>query len=268
MTKLFTIVKDEVDIVEDWLIYHGCMFGWNNIFIIDNYSSDGTWEKINEFKDLVNIFREPDYLKKGDYMRNLINRHCHNGEIAFPIDIDEFVVYYDNNTVSIDKDLINNYINTLPQCTLYKANYIGTLITKENDYEKATYETNYGCYSDLGNIAKSYFNTSYYKGPIDHGNHINSNDYHLTKICLVHYHCRNFEQMRKKVLNNITGLGYYNDLNFLKNLISSNPNCAGNHHVKNQINILEGTYYLGIHCINGTEIDISVLRDRIIGKYF
>jgi hypothetical protein len=44
MTKIFTIVKDEVDIVDDWLIYHGCMFGWNNIYIIDNYSSDGTWE--------------------------------------------------------------------------------------------------------------------------------------------------------------------------------------------------------------------------------
>jgi hypothetical protein len=268
MTKLFTIVKDEVDIVEEWLIYHGCMFGWNNIFIIDNYSSDGTWEKINEFKDLVNIFREHDYSKKGDYMRNLINRHCHNGEIAFPIDIDEFVVYYDNNTLSVDKDLINNYINTLPQCTLYKANYINALITKENGYEKATNEINYGCYIDMGNIAKTYFNTSYYKGHIDHGNHIHSNDYHLTKICLVHYHSRNLEQMRKKILNNITGLGYHNDLNFLKNLILSNPDCSGNHHVKHQINILEGTYSLPCYSINGNEIDISVLRDRIIDKYF
>ena len=53
MTKIFTIVKDVIDIVEEWLIYHGCMFGWNSIYIIDNYSSDGTWEKINEYKDIM-----------------------------------------------------------------------------------------------------------------------------------------------------------------------------------------------------------------------
>lgn len=268
MTKLFTIVKDEVDIVEDWLIYHGSMFGWENIFIIDNYSSDGTWEKINEYKDLVKIFREHDYSRKGDFMRNLINNHCHNGEIAFPIDIDEFVVYYDNNVVSVDKGLINNYINTLPQCTIYKANYINSLITKEHGYEKATYEINCGCYVDMGSLAKSFFNTAYYKGGIDHGNHINRNDYHLTKLCLVHYHSRNVEQMKKKILNNVTGLGYHNDLNFLKNLIQNSPHCSGNHHVRNQINVLEGTYSLGVHTINGNEIDLTVLKNRIIGKFF
>ena len=269
MTKLFTIVKDEVDIVEDWIIYHGSIFGLNNIYIIDNFSSDGTWEKINEFKNLINIFREPEYSKKGIYMRNLINIYCDNGEIAFPIDIDEFIIYYDNNTISIDKDLINNYINNLPQCTLYKANYINPFITQENGYEKATYEMNYGSYCDMGNIAKSYFNTSYYKGDIDHGNHIYSTDYHLTKLCLVHYHSRNIEQMKKKILNNITGLGYHNDLNFLKNLINFNPNCDGNHHVKNQINVLEGTYCLPYHRINNSDINIinlSFLRDKIINK--
>lgn len=267
MTKIFTIVKDEVDIIEDWLIYHGCMFGWNNIYIIDNYSSDGTWEKINEFSHLVNIFREPDYSKKGEYMRNLINIYCYDGEIAFPINIDEFIVYYDNNTVSIDRDLINHYINNLPECMIYKANYIDALITQNNGYEKATYEINYGSYCDMGNFGKSYFNTRYYKGSIDHGNHIVCDNYHLTKLCLVHYHRRNFEQMKKKILNNITGLGYHNDLNFLKNLIKNNPGCAGFHHVNNQINVLEGTYSLNAYTTNNT-IDLTPLKNRIIGKYY
>jgi len=241
------MVKDEIDVIEDWIIYHGCLFGWNSIFVIDNYSSDGTWEKLNEFKDLIKIFREPDYSRKGDYMRNLINTYCFEGEIAFPIDIDEFVVYYDidSNNVWVDKDLINDYLNNhLPQCTLYKANYILPSINNGVGYDKATYEINNGFYLDMGSHAKTFFNTRYYKGNIDHGNHICSNDYHLTKICLVHYHCRNIEQMKKKILNNITGLGYHNDLNYLKNLINTNPNCAGNHHVKYQISILEGTYSL------------------------
>ena len=270
MTKLFTIVKDEVDVIEDWIIYHGCMFGWNNIFVIDNFSSDGTWEKINEFKDLISIFREPDYSKKGDYMRHLINVHCHEGEIAFPIDIDEFVVYYDrpNNIVYSDRELINNYINNLPPCTLYKANYIQASISKPEGYEKATNEINHGIYIDMGNLAKTFFNTSYYKGHIDHGNHINSADHHLTNICLVHYHYRNIEQMKKKILNNVQGLGYQNNLDFLKNTINTNPNCNGNHHVRHQINVLENTFSLPLTDENSNGVCITPLKEQIKKKYY
>jgi len=42
------MVKDEVDIIDDWVIYHGSMFGFPNIFVIDNFSSDGTYEKLLE----------------------------------------------------------------------------------------------------------------------------------------------------------------------------------------------------------------------------
>ena len=43
--KLFTMVKNEVDIVVDWVFYHGFIFGYSNLYIIDNYSEDGTYEK-------------------------------------------------------------------------------------------------------------------------------------------------------------------------------------------------------------------------------
>jgi hypothetical protein len=45
--KLFTMVKDEIDIIRDWIIYHGCMFGWDSIYVIDNFSTDGTYEIID-----------------------------------------------------------------------------------------------------------------------------------------------------------------------------------------------------------------------------
>ena len=30
----------------------------------------------------------------------------------------------------------------------------------------------------------------------------------MTNLCLIHYHCRNLEQMKKKSYNNVKGLGY------------------------------------------------------------
>ena len=42
--KVFTMVKGENDIVEDWVLYHGHLFGFRNIYVIDNLSLDGTYE--------------------------------------------------------------------------------------------------------------------------------------------------------------------------------------------------------------------------------
>ena len=122
MVKLFTMVKDEVDIIQDWLIYHGSMFGFNNLYVIDNNSTDGTFEILKTFSDRIFLKREEDYSKKGIYINQLINQYCKN-DIAFPIDIDEFIVLYDNN-ISTNKQEILDYINNLPKHSVYKCNYI------------------------------------------------------------------------------------------------------------------------------------------------
>lgn len=275
MVKLFTIVKDEVDIVKDWIIYHGSMFGWQNIHIIDNYSTDGTYEVIQEFKDLINIYREPDYKKKGEYMTRLIQNHSYgNDKLAFPIDIDEFVVYLDKDSgsreISVDKQLINNYIHNLPPCRIYKANYLNPILNNSNESDRVVIDLDYSYYSDMGAHAKSFVDTRYFNEPIDHGNHLVCHDYHLTKIALVHYHFRNMEQIKKKIYNNVLGLGY--DMNSLKDTLIQNPNCPGNHHIKNLIEIQENRFqkqYCNTNNIDfNNVIHITPLKNRIIGGYF
>jgi hypothetical protein len=267
------MVKDEVDIIRDWVIYHGSLFGFNNIYVIDNFSTDGTYEELMKFNDLINITRKPDYKKKGDYMTELIRTYSYgNDTIAFPIDIDEFIVYFDKNSkeVIFDKNLINNYINNLVISRVYKANYIMTIPNNKNGNLRAPAEIDYGEYSDYGASAKSFINTKYFNENIDHGNHINCNDYHLTNIVLVHYHVRNFEQLKKKNINNIVGLGYPTDLASLKKLIKDVPNLAGFHHIHSYINILENKYsipYYENYDLN-RHILIKSLKDRILGGFF
>lgn len=266
MVKIFTMIKDEVDIVKDWVNYHGSLFGFNNLFIIDNYSSDGSYEALQEYGSLINLSRESDYKKKGEYMKSLIDKNCNN-EIAFPMDIDEFIVYYDGK-ISIDKNLINNYINNLPECTIYKANYINPLITNENGYNRAPAESDYANYCDYGIFAKSFMNTRLYNGSIDHGNHITDHEHHVTQICLIHFHCRNLIQIKKKIINNVSGLGYECNLDYLINLINNNPNCMGNHHVKSLIRILHNDFDINISSPSSSNIDLSVFKNRIIDGCF
>jgi hypothetical protein len=266
--KVFTMVKGEVDIVKDWVLYHGDIFGYSNLYIIDNFSRDGTWETLINLKKQynINIVRLPDYKKKGDYMTILL-RTIGKGEIVFPIDIDEFIVYYNktNNTISCDRNLIIRYIISLPRLPLYKMNYINSKTLKPEGYERATVDVKYGKYTDYQGHAKTFFNAGLFKGVIDHGNHFHSNNYLLSNLCLIHFHQRNLDQIKKKVYNNVMGLGYppFN-LQALKQLQSRGNNLAGFHHVDKQIAILEKRFSLDIDREESTDISLNPLNEKII----
>ena len=106
-------------------------------------------------------------------------------------------------------------------------------------------------------MAKSFFDTRYWNGEIDHGNHCNyTNHFSMSNICLVHYHSRNYEQHKKKVINNVSGLGY--DANNLDALKGLGKQCGGAHHVGHMIRILEGKYSINTNeRKETTDIDLS-----------
>ena len=264
--KLFTMVKDEVDIVEDWILYHGTIFGFENLYIIDNYSNDGTFQILEKYKinKGIKLFREKDYNKKGLYMTQLIKNVKEDFDIAYPLDIDEFIILFDKNSNQIRIDNIKIYMSRLPKkYTNYKTNYIFSQIdTKDGiGYNRACVEAKYGEYTDYGNVAKTFFNNKTWKGEIDHGNHYCNDNYFMTDLCLIHFHCRNLNQMKKKIYSNVKGLGYeQNNIENLKN----NINSPGGHHVKNQIDILEGKFHINTNYIpHSKTIHLSVFNNYL-----
>lgn len=267
MVKVFTMVKGEADIVEDWVLYHGSLFGYENLYIIDNYSLDGTFKVLIGLnkKYNINITRLPNYKKKGDYMTYLL-RSVAKDEIVFPIDIDEFIVYYDktNKLINCDTFFINNYVNSFPQFPVFKMNYINSKILKLNGYDRATRECKYGLYEDYGEYAKTCFRSNLFKDKIDHGNHYPTNKYILTNLCLIHFHTRNLDQIKKKVYNNVKGLGHdpFNLQNLKMNL-KNEPSMFGWHHIDKQIKILEKTFVISVEAANSEDIDFTPFNNYI-----
>lgn len=271
IVKLFTMVKDEEDIIEYWINYHGSIFGYRNLYIVDNMSTDGTFEKIMKYRKIgVQVFRETDYKEKGNYMTRLIkNRRLGKYDIAFPIDIDEFIVHFDKTHNAINPEHTRKYVNEylkkdFNNYEVFKCNYIETILTTSNPngYNNALIETHYGRYNDYKNLAKTFFNKSKWNGVLDHGNHYNTDNYKLSDLCLVHYHCRGLEQMKKKIINNVKGLGYEIDYENLKEVIKNNKNAHGSHHIVNMIKILENSYTLSltdIDTIAPDDIDLQPL---------
>jgi len=269
--KLFTMVKNEVDIVVDWVFYHGSIFGYSNLYIIDNYSEDGTYEKLSKLKPLgINLNRKADYTKKGDYMTWYYKNCCEPEDFGYPLDIDEFIVYYDkkSNEISVSKKKIIEYFQTLPDAKIYKTAYIQATPNQDytNGFNRAVAECRWGFYDSNYRVdtKKSFIKKKLFNGSIDHGNHLPTNNYYSTDLCLVHFHVRNLKQMKKKIYCNVTGFGYPADsLSKLKKLLEDSPNCSGNHHVIQHIKILEKEYSLPWHPYDETSINLSPLNEFI-----
>jgi hypothetical protein len=269
--KVLTMVKNEEDIIEYWINYHGTIFGYRNIYIVDNYSDDGTYEKILKYKKVgVNISRHSDYKKKGDLMTQMIKQD-NNYDIAIPLDIDEFIVHYDKNNKCLNpthtKKYIDKYLN-LKDNSVFKCNYIQSTISNNNDfgYNNALLESKYGKYEDYKELAKTFFSVKNWNGQLDHGNHYYTKDYFLTDLVLVHYHCRNLEQMKKKVRANINGLGYKEDISKLEEVLKNNENAPGSHHIKHMIKILNNTFTINTS-VNGENNEDYVKLDSLV-NYF
>ena len=43
------MVKDEDDIIREWIEYCGNLFSYENLYIIDNYSTNNTYEICKEY---------------------------------------------------------------------------------------------------------------------------------------------------------------------------------------------------------------------------
>ena len=122
-----TMVKNEDDIITEWIYYHSKLFGIKNLYIIDNYSNDNTYKICkNYIKYGLNLIRKENYWNKGLYMTSCMNDliRNHDIDIFIPLDIDEFICYFDksnkiikcNNLIHYYKELIKQY----PDTTFFK----------------------------------------------------------------------------------------------------------------------------------------------------
>jgi len=88
------LVKNEEDIIEHNIKYH-FKKGIDKFFIIDNGSSDGTFEKIKNLSKEIPIYlerRDPGYFNQGEWINDLFEK-AKNEKFSFffPNDADDFL---------------------------------------------------------------------------------------------------------------------------------------------------------------------------------
>ena len=200
--KLFTMQRNEDDILREWIAYHSRIFGASNIHIIDHLSIKNSVRIIREqFPDVhLRLFSQEnnpaDMMSTGKQVTKWMLEEKHNCDIMIPIDSDEFITY---DGILVDKEKILSELAKLAE-------------SNEPAYRFNTYQyTHCGMNGDAlvsktgirkAPAAKKIFYLSkQFKKTINgnHGNQFNHKIPHC-KLCHLHYTVRGYDQFLSKFL--------------------------------------------------------------------
>jgi hypothetical protein len=104
-----------------WLLWHGNLFGYENLYVIDHGSDDaGVLESLVQAEKWgVHVLRLPagaDFLRKGEFNTGIMRMLQETGQydLLFPLDCDEFVVIRDERgQTNAVPEMIREYLGTL-----------------------------------------------------------------------------------------------------------------------------------------------------------
>lgn len=231
--------KDETYLLRPWLAYHGYLFGFENLFVIDNGSTDpAVLATLDEFSGKgVNINREhptrEDYLSKGELIGATIQALDENRGYDFliPIDCDEFIVLRTDADVLCAREPVLTYFASLT----------GETRVLRVPWQLANHPLNPDIYHRY-----DFFKVFFAAGtalPIDHGNHLavdpSGRTPRDTRLLHLHFHHKVFDLKRAQARQGWIGSIDLDDRAKLETYVGRSE------HVKNYFLHDRDAYYRG-----------------------
>lgn len=113
IVQIFVMIKNEEDIISDWILHHSKIVGLENLFIIDNGSTDKTIEILDSYKEkgLKYIVDTTHF----DAKEKILAKHmrCSKADIVIPLDCDELLIYDDGEKIITSCNFIKEYLSKL-----------------------------------------------------------------------------------------------------------------------------------------------------------
>lgn len=99
--KLFTVTKNEYDLIEDFILYYGNLFGFENLIVIDNGSDDEHVLQVYEryIPRGLTVVVEKGYEgdRQASHFTKHMNLHKSSCDWLIGLDTDEFLAYKDGD---------------------------------------------------------------------------------------------------------------------------------------------------------------------------
>lgn len=199
--------RDEAFLLRPWLAYHGYLFGFENLFVLDNGSTQADVRAtLLEFAregvhvDWDHVSRQ-DYLAKGDLIGDRIISLDATGEYDFliPLDCDEFILLRTEDVFICEREPILAYLTSLT----------GERRVLRFPYQLANHPLNPDIYHRF-EFFKVFFPTGTF-APMDHGHHLAAHASGMepkdTRLVHLHFHHKVFalkvDQARQSWVGNV-----------------------------------------------------------------
>jgi hypothetical protein len=252
IAKVFTVTKDEYDLIEDFINYHSYLFGVNNVYIIDNGS---THPKVLDVYDNFiskggTVYKHLDYTNTGQGVAftNFMNIHKNECKYLFGIDTDEFICLNNvDNYNSCDRNAIIEYLEKIPDdiTMLQISKYLASVVDIENENyinNKIEYPCRNINYFIMQTACASLYFKWFFKGNTfkstgvgcHTGTTLNEKK-NLSEINYYHFTSTGTRRSFERAYNVIIGYHHINHNNTLKekiNILKTNNSMFGGHRVK------------------------------------
>jgi hypothetical protein len=218
--KIFTLTKNEYDLIEDFINYYGKIFGYENLIIIDNMSDDERVINIyKKYENKINIVYEEGYANKGgDHFTKYMLKEKNNCDYMIGLDTDEFLIYNENNEYhSHDlKNYLDEYLTKNNEYSQIKVRYLQNMPTENKIlYNNSVFDFTYFIEIWKGNLQlrKTFYKSSEFIRTVG-GNHgglsTNKNILFSNELCYLHYQYVGKKRQYERSEELVYGLNYIN----------------------------------------------------------
>lgn len=221
IVKIVLMTKNEKYLIKQWIQYHGEIFGYENLHIIDD--SDDI-DVLNYYKSIthlqIHFYHNHQNLSNiTDSINNIMNSVRNECDFMIKLDTDEFISVYnkDNDNISIYKEIIRDSFNKLNiNGYRYKCSY--TINSAPREHKSNPLEYIYFS-RPVKTRFKTFFNSQTYvycdlgshhgrvKAPYNN-NRNDENEENETNICIIHYHFQSFQHYINNCKKAIISHGY------------------------------------------------------------
>ena len=209
VVHLFLVTKNESPILRSWILYHGNIVGFKNIYVIDSSSDKSAKSIVQSLKKTHQInlsYATDDLSVMAVKVSQNMRRSKHKSHFLMKIDTDEMLVLYleKSRTISVNSSVIRQYFNKLPyegmkyRYQLFAENVINPKCKANDDI---LLKTELFTSSKHSTFKPKYFYPSFSFNYTDLGCHGGKVDqiyekkgYYQTNLGLIHYHNSCFEK--------------------------------------------------------------------------
>jgi hypothetical protein len=213
--KILCLTKNESILIEPFIKYYGNIFGYSNLIIVDNNSTDEKvleiYKKYREKGITIEYEKSTNYKQHGKWLSYYSMKYKDTYDYLIIADTDEFLVYNNNGVFTSHniKQVLIDELNKNKDIEVFQIklrNYICNDINVDKVNDALTFD------KSIGNTSKC-IRKSKNKFSITNGNHhpeASESCMSLTNLEFLHYHRINMKEMYEKAFMHCVGFGYIN----------------------------------------------------------